>query len=378
MCIDGNESIDENENFLLFNINIPLHFIGIDLQTLNNKQFNLNPSLFRNNDIANTNFPNCSLNINNNEGISTELGSKQNNNEPLLYSFDDILNIFKKEENEKKFNDIINKFNKEVVRRQMKFLEKKRQRFLYDEDYNYIYQLIEKGKPNENKIIENKQNNNKKGRKKKGTENIGIHNKMVSDNIIKKIKSKIFEYSISFLNNILNNNHAKDKIFKIDYKFINRLNREQDLKFLDMRLKDLFSKEISPKYLTNNKRGVYHNKNYISKILKNQKDKTILFAFNITFRDWLELFTLKKNIYEIIIKYDYLEQDINYEKIKISLYDVNNLFKKIISENKSDNDNEYLSMFIFLLYNYERWFYNKKGRKTSNKKLEISRKKPII
>ena len=78
------------------------------------------------------------------------------------------------------------------------------------------------------------------------------------------------------------------------------------------------------------------------------------------FRDWLELFTLKKNLNYILLKYDIPEKDIDCERIQKSLYGLDNLLIKIMSE----NDKEYLTMFIFLLYNYERWFYNKIGRKS--------------
>jgi hypothetical protein len=186
---------------------------------------------------------------------------------------------------------------------------------------------------------------------------------MVPDNIIKKIKAKIFEYPIIFLNNILNKKKTEDKLFKLDYQYVNRLNREQDLKYLDLKLKELFSKEISPKYITE-QRQKDSNKKFISNLLTNQSDNTILFAFNITFRDWLDVFTLKQNFKDIIFKYDYLEKDIDYERIQKSLYGVDNLLNKIMVE----NNKEYLTMFIFLLYNYERWFYNKKGRKTKTKR----------
>ena len=98
--------------------------------------------------------------------------------------------------------------------------------------------------------------------------------------------------------------------------------------------------------------------------MNNWSDNNILFVFNITFRDWLDLFTLKQNIYDIIIKYDYLGKDIDCERILESLYGVDNLLNKIMSQ----NDEEYLTIFIFLLYNYERMFYNKIGRKTRIKR----------
>ena len=196
-------------------------------------------------------------------------------------------------------------------------LEKKRKRETYDGESNNCKELFIKEKQieNKNKIKSQKSSDIKRGRKSNDIKNIGIHNKMVPDNIIKKIKAKIFEYPIIFLNNILNNHKGENKLFKLDYKFINRLNREQDLQFLQMKLKDLFSKEISPKYITT-KRQKDSNKKYIEKILKNQKDNTILFVFNMTFRDWLDLFTFKKNIKEIIINSEYLDKDIDCKGFK--------------------------------------------------------------
>ena len=368
----GIETLNENETIILSSIyNEQFPYTGILVPNLNNKSINLNNFLSINKDsnLENIHLPPSPPKVNSSEEISTEFPSKQNiYNEPLLYSFDNILNIFKMEENKTKFNDIINKFNEEKAKEQLQLLEKKRKRTFYDDEYNYIYELMDKTKQSEYEIMQDEpnNNNNKRGRKTNKTKNVSIHDKMVPDNIIKKIKAKIFEYPIVFLNNILNNNKEEDKLFKLDYKFINKLNREQDLKYLDMSLKELYSKEISPKYIKE-KRQEDSNKIYISKILNNQKDNTILFVFNMTFRDWLDLFTLKKSIHDIITKYDYLAKDIDCERIQKSLYGVDNLLKKIMNE----NDKEYLTMYIFFLYNYERWFYNKKGRiskpKTKNK-----------
>ena len=325
-------------------------------------------------------------NINKNEGIPTELRIKENqntcnkyddkydflhkiveNNEgnaPLLYSFEKILSIFKKEENKNKFSEIINKYNNKEEIKEDIFFEKPEMRTIIAGEENIINnELIDQKKQNKkesNKKVENF--GNKRGRKTNEIKNIGTHNKMVPDNIIKKIKGKIFEYSIVFLNNILNNNKKEEKLFKLDYKYVNRLNREQDLQYLDMKLKELFSKDISPKYIIKNRHKDF-NKRYISKILNNQSDNTILFVFNITFRDWLDLFTLKKNIKDIIFKYDYLDKDIDSGNIQKSLFSVDILLNKIMNE----NNKEYLTMFIFLLYNYERWFYNKTGRKGRKK-----------
>ena len=115
---------------------------------------------------------------------------------------------------------------------------------------------------------------------------------MASDNIIKKIKSEIFKYLAKFLNNIINDMKTPEennKIYRINYCFINQLNREIDLRYLNMPLKDLFSLlGVSPKYRTIDPES---NKNNIKKLLNGQKDEAIKFAFNMTFRDWLDIFS---------------------------------------------------------------------------------------
>ena len=369
MMIEGIESLNEND---AIGINESLFYNGIFFYNMDNTPKSLNTSLSKNEnkDLSNTYFPLSHLinkdnfNVIKNEGVSTDFLSKQeqNNNEPQFYSLENIFKIFKKNENEDKFKEIINKLNNEEVKAPAKLIGKKRKICSYEDKYGYIYSLMDKTKQKENKIEklnEPNNKNNKRGRKTNKTKNIGIHDKMAPDNIIKKIKVNIFEFPVLFLNNILDNNNKKDKLFKLDYKYINRINREQDLKFLNMSLKELFSKKISRRYIAE-KRQEDFNKKYIENILKDQKDNTILFIFNITFRDWLDLFTLKKNINEIIIKYNYLDKDIDCEKIQKNIYGVDILLNKIMNE----NDKEYLTNFIFLLYNYERWFYNRIGRRS--------------
>lgn len=64
---------------------------------------------------------------------------------------------------------------------------------------------------------------------------------MKPDNIIKKLKGKIFEYAILFLNKILNRTNDNEKLLNLNYqKYINRLNREEELKYINMKLKVYF------------------------------------------------------------------------------------------------------------------------------------------
>ena len=201
----------------------------------------------------------------------------------------------------------------------------------------------------------------KRGRKiKQGNQNQyrrrKVHNKYSEDNIIKKIKSKIFQYPLFFLNKILENNKFHT-LKKLNYKYINSIKKDNDLKLLNMRLKDLYSLNISPKF----KRVTEdYNKNVINSIINNKKIKdysTIMFAFNLKFEDWMDLFSYKKNINDI--KENKGIDNINSGIIENNIIGIEHLLSKI-ADNK-DNDDDFFSIYTLLLYNYKRWFLIKRN-----------------
>ena len=150
----------------------------------------------------------------------------------------------------------------------------------------------------------------------------------------------------------------KIELLKLDYKYISSSKKEQEYELLNMKLKDLFSKDISCKY----KKQSDYNKKVIENKLKDAND-TILFVFNMTLRDWLDIFTFKKTVKDIINKYNNINcQNIDEKKIEQSLVGVSKLLNNINMKNMN-NGEEYMAFFIFYLYNYERWFYLKKSRK---------------
>ena len=130
-----------------------------------------------------------------------------------------------------------------------------------------------------------------------------------------------------------------------------------------MKLKDLYSLMITPKYKNISK---YHNKNIIKQIIKNkelQNYQAILFAFNLSFKEWKQLFTYKISIYDII---NYNKESENIiEEIENNMIHVESLLKKISEK----NDENFLSIFTFFLYNYEEWFLNKQKREINYKKI---------
>ena len=283
---------------------------------------------------------------------------------PRLYHFDKIEYIIKESVYENKFSDKVKKIkiNSYIEKEEKKMEEEelkeknKKDEQINDFDYNNLFIFIQ------NDYVEKK----KRGREPENNEYVvGSHNKMSPDNIIKKIKAQIFIYPLNFLNNISNkaNSEKENKINKLDYQIVNKMKKDLELKFLDTPLKDLFSMNISSKNIKKSKFNNAFNKNIIKYILNLKADDTINFAFNITLRDWLDLFTFKKNVKDIMDSYDLKNYNyIDSDKIEKAIIGVDALLNKMALK----NDNDYLSYFIFYLYNYERWFYIKKGRNQKN------------
>lgn len=221
------------------------------------------------------------------------------------------------------------------------------------------------------------------GRKKQDDFSRRKHDRNAADNIIKKIKLKFIEYSLKFLNNVLNSYLNKSKLIEynnllrqarkykddedkenlikiLDYKFIDKIKKETDLSLLEMSLKDLFSKNISPKYSTLSPDS---NKKLIEKIVKEEKDNVnIIFALNLTFGEWIDIFTYKKKLNSI--------QNFDEEKMKglnDKFYMVEHLIKEIYDKQYGHN---YLSYFLSYVYNYKRWFILKKGRNRISNKIK--------
>ena len=283
-----------------------------------------------------------------------------------LFSFDDIKEkIFMNNDYKEKFNFDANYIFINDEKLEEPFLNKKRNRD-FDFSDSDLYEMIEK----EKLLYSEKEKKIKRGRKPKDGESWGGHDRMSPDNIIKKIKSEFFKYIVLFLNSIIKatTSEEKYKIYKLDYRFINQLNREIDLKFLNMPLKDLFSLDISPKIKTASPNA---NKINIENILNDISDEAIIFVFNMTFRDWIDVFSFKKTVKELLKEKNFDDDNIS-RKIENNLVRVDNLLNKLVVK----NNKYYFSKFTFYLYNYEIWFFKKKGRKykKKNNQMENSEK----
>lgn len=389
MFNNENNSINEKSNFFNEN-NAWMSIIDNSIDLLNSATFSFNNSYLEEEDDLSLDqknrgyyFINKSENKTINEKPTADITSLKNNNKnnfpqnqrninalnkPDFYNFKQIKQIFSELQSKENFNifDEINQIfekNKEFIDKLInEFLKikSKKPQFTDFESKNFeeLFKLYEQ------KLKENMKPKIKKnlGRKRK-TDDPGKHDKMSHDNIIKKLKAIIFDNIINFLNNILKPvKETKFKLLQLSYEFINKLKRDEELKNLNSSLKELASKQISKKYKTK-LAHLDFNKRLIENILKNQNDPTILFAFNLSLKNWIDLFCRKKTVNQLLIENNLNESDIDSERINNSLTRVDTLLYDI----KINNSPEYLISFIFLLYNYEAWFYLKKGR---NKKVK--------
>ena len=198
------------------------------------------------------------------------------------------------------------------------------------------------------------------GRKRKDDNKKGNHTRNDVDNIMKKCKNTLFHNVIEYVALVVNSLKSDKKeeflLLNLSYEYIDILKKDNELALFKMKLKELVSLDISSKYsLIEDKE---FNKKNINKILKEERDNELLInLLNMTFGDWIDVFTLKKKI-EIEPKFKGLE--------------------KALKEISDKNDEEYFSRFIFFLFNYKNYFQNKKGRRPKTKKNNKKTKLNIV
>ena len=178
------------------------------------------------------------------------------------------------------------------------------------------------------------------------------HDKYSTDNIIKKIKNYLIKSLIKFVNSELigTNVYKKSMLKKLDYKFTSNTNKEDNIICLNMTVKELLSFEISKKYSTQNKN---RNEIIIQKMLKKgKKDEKLQYVFKLKFKEWIDIFTMKKE--NTIVKIDGLHL----------------LLNKILKTKEGYIDELYFVKFVYYLYNFENWFLYKKERTRKNEKIE--------
>ena len=166
------------------------------------------------------------------------------------------------------------------------------------------------------------------GRKRKGNIEEGKHNRNDTDNIIKKCKVVLFKYIILYVLDIVNkhrtNKEENFELLKLSYEYIDKLKKKNEQDLFKKPIKDLVSLEISGKYSLN--KGKDFNKKNINKILILEKDNKILIdLLNMSFGDWIDVFTLKTKI----------ENSIEFKRINEALKDISD-----------KNDEEYFTIYF--------------------------------
>ena len=263
----------------------------------------------------------------------------------------------------KSFNfifEILNKINYPIEK-----IKEIREEIITQKDIENIWIFEVKSKKTKNKkclknknkpkaTIDKKETNKNKevkcGRKSLNSSDTtqGNHKKDCPDNIIKKIKAFLFSSVIEYVQDYININKInikeKIKLLTLDYKNVNKLEKKFNLEILNQPLKDLISRKISSKYKSHQD----FNKNIIKKVLDEEKNNDkINSLLNMTFGNWIDIFTYKKE----------WEHNIRFKGIKPFL-------EKI----QKNNDAQYFSKVIFYLFNYQKWFLHKKGRKQKKSK----------
>ena len=206
--------------------------------------------------------------------------------------------------------------------------------------------------------------------------------KSKSDNIIKKIKNRIIDFLLSFVNKLINSLYSKDKINqilsklnlpliksqnedvlkKIDHKIVaNHTNKSYNLEFLSFKLKGLLSKKNSERYSIPDN----YNELIISELLKDDENKDIFnFVFNeIDIEAWLQIFTYQKEL-ECYMK-NSLANEEHEIKLKENMIRIDGYLMKYLNSEKDDKI--YYHCFLLLLYNFRIYLSNKKGRNCFNK-----------
>ena len=197
--------------------------------------------------------------------------------------------------------------------------------------------------------------------KKRQNEN---HTKFAFDNLVRKIKSKLFGGILIILNKSLETEpkptspreDQKEKkgemkrecFLKPDQKIILQTNVEENRKLLKSKLRDIFSEKVSTKAKNYSKdHHLDYNKNFIEKIKNDEKKKKTNDILDMTFLQCMEHFRGSKT-YEAL---NGLEEE----------------YEKVLEEIGEDPD--YKESFIEQLKYFEVLYENKKARNGKKKKV---------
>lgn len=254
---------------------------------------------------------------------------------PQNFEFTKIFGI----ENEKE-NSLTESLNDEYFFMRIYFNNIKVNNNIYKPNLNEINKNDKNTEPDSNQQFINK----RRGRKKKRDNNIAEHNKSSEDNLIRKIKRYLLDYILLLLNCSIK--FKSGKFRHLNKKMKERLKKDENLELLNKTIADIFSNTKMNKI--SEKKGK-SNKDLIEKIFKENIETETIKILEKTFQEILN---------EIRDKYldDFLA------KIKEKETKIENK-NKMENNNKKDFDIEsYINKAKNLLFRFEEWFRDKKGR----------------
>ena len=200
-------------------------------------------------------------------------------------------------------------------------------------------------------ISQKKTKTNKLGRKRNNSKEKGKHNKYSGDNIIRRIKSTLITNLSLFINSVIireYNGNIGQGIYRKEFlKMVQNqiINGKKDKEFLNKKLEDIFSEDISNKYTL---LSYEHNKNLVQRLLnENDEVKKKLFKklFNFSFLECLKHYRGSEYIEEL-------------QGLKTLKEELKNF----------EDDVEYLEVFKDYVLNFEEIIKKKKSRNTNHNK----------
>ena len=187
------------------------------------------------------------------------------------------------------------------------------------------------------------------------------HTKYANDNMIRKIKSIVINHMMDFINKKIEEKYINNgngirikKLLKMKKEQVSNTKTNYNIDFLNRKLKDIFSENITSRYTNPIRYPPEKNKNLIEELTNEQdEEKKNYFnnLFNLTFIDCLEHFINKKFI--PILK----DLELFEEIIKVP--------EKSKKMDLNINEDEYIKFLKKFLENYE---YILRSIKQRNKK----------
>ena len=177
----------------------------------------------------------------------------------------------------------------------------------------------------------------KRGRKKKMISKLikSGHNKNNEDNIMRKIKTHLFEYIVNQLN--LSLSDERKKFYKIDKSLSENLKKDFNMELMEKRIFDIFmNTKISKKYKRISDK--FYNAKLINTILAENIEKETIKLLSMKIIDMIN-FIIENQLEEFLSIIENKEKGID-----------------------ESNGEEYMGLLRKVLINYQNWFSIKRGR----------------